>query len=117
MIRPRGYPPTPSAISRPSEPVGTVATSSWSDSPSFKRMMAPLPYSFSTLAMASSSAADFCFAVLSSVMGSYLTGHVFRLQGVAGQHGFSRPVQGSARQPTSDVIAPGTQERKHLGLM
>src|SRR5690242_12542891 len=57
-------------MSRPSEPEGTDAMSSWRDSPSLSRMMAPLPYSFSTLAMASSSAAALFFAVLSSLMRS-----------------------------------------------
>src|SRR6266542_6732339 len=46
----------PSARSSPTEPVGTTGTSSWRDSPSFRRMMAPLPNSFSTPAMASSRA-------------------------------------------------------------
>src|SRR3954452_20379753 len=46
----------PRARSRPTEPVGTTGISSWSDSPSLRRMMAPLPNSFSTPAMASSRA-------------------------------------------------------------
>src|SRR6185503_300930 len=46
----------PSATSRPTEPVGTTGISSWRDSPSLSRMMAPLPNSFSTPAMASSRA-------------------------------------------------------------
>src|SRR4051812_24208916 len=46
----------PSAKSRPTEPVGTTGISSWRDSPSLRRMMAPLPNSFSTPAMASSRA-------------------------------------------------------------
>src|ERR1044071_6588769 len=46
----------PRARSSPTEPVGTTGISSWSDSPSLRRMMAPLPNSFSTPAMASSRA-------------------------------------------------------------
>src|SRR5579859_5282351 len=46
----------PSARSSPTEPVGTTGTSSWSDSPSLRRMMGPFPNSFSTPAMASSRA-------------------------------------------------------------
>src|SRR5437879_2645128 len=56
-------------MSRPSEPVGTVGMSSWRLWPSLRRMIAPLPYSFSTLAMASSRAAFFCLSFLSSLMG------------------------------------------------
>src|SRR6478672_6617239 len=46
MTRPRGNPPTPSAISRPSDPVEIAGTSAGaSASPSF--MIAPFPYCFS----------------------------------------------------------------------
>src|SRR5512132_623425 len=61
----------PSAMSSPSDPDGTEATSSWRVCPSLRRMIAPLPYSFSTLAMASSREAFFClafFSFLSSLM-------------------------------------------------
>ena len=55
MMRPRGRPPTPSARSRPREPVDTVSMSSTS-APSAMRMMAPLPNCFSILASATLSA-------------------------------------------------------------
>src|SRR6266542_4900243 len=55
----------PSATSRPTEPVGTTGISSCRDSPSLRRMMAPLPNSFSTPAMASSRA---LLRVLSSMV-------------------------------------------------
>jgi hypothetical protein len=41
MIRPRGIPPTPRAISRPIEPEGMTSMSTFGASPSF--MMAPSP--------------------------------------------------------------------------
>src|SRR5882672_5625977 len=50
MTRPRGRPPTPSARSRPTEPVGTTAISA--TSPPASGMMAPLPNCFSMAAMA-----------------------------------------------------------------
>src|SRR6187200_1468170 len=55
MIRPRGRPPTPSAMSSPSEPVGTTRTSGGA-SPSPRRMMLPLPNCFSIVETASSMA-------------------------------------------------------------
>src|ERR1039458_979806 len=73
MMRPRGYPPMPSAISRPMLPEGTTSTLSAMEQPSFRRMMAPLPYSFSMLATARSTALPlFCqssFFFLGSSMG------------------------------------------------
>ena len=45
-MRPRGRPPTPSAMSRPSEPVGMTCTSGGAV-PSPSRMMPPLPNCFS----------------------------------------------------------------------
>ena len=50
-IRPRGSPPTPSARSRPSEPVETTSMFCCS-TPSAMRMIAPLPNCFSMLASA-----------------------------------------------------------------
>src|ERR1043165_9651517 len=44
-IRPRGSPPTPSATSRASAPVGTTSICMWAFSPS--RMIEPLPNCFS----------------------------------------------------------------------
>src|SRR4051812_33782719 len=72
----------PRAMSSPSEPVGTDAMSSWRFCPSLSRMIAPLPYSFSTLAMASSRAAEF-FTLLffSSLMGDKPPGGAVRING------------------------------------
>src|SRR5450432_1339774 len=53
MTRPRGTPPTPSAMSRPSEPVGTTLTSGGAI-PSPRRMMLPLPNCFSMVETARS---------------------------------------------------------------
>src|SRR5882672_10911764 len=65
----------PSARSRPTEPVGTTGIASWSDSPSLRRMMAPLPNSFSTPAMASSRA---LLRFLSSMARRLLVRHILR---------------------------------------
>src|SRR5437879_1168155 len=51
--RPRGNPPTPSAASRLSDPLGITLTGT-STSRLPKRMIAPLPYCFSICAMAAS---------------------------------------------------------------
>src|SRR5258708_40293347 len=64
-----------SARSSPTEPVGTTGISSWRDSPSFKRMMAPLPNSFSTPAMATSRA---LLRFLSSMGRRLLFPHILR---------------------------------------
>src|SRR5207249_10641392 len=62
MIRPRGTPPTPSAMSRPIEPVETTSTGTRAlSSPSF--MMAPFPNCFSICCSARSSALIFSLAV------------------------------------------------------
>src|SRR5262245_47448878 len=60
MMRPRGSPPMPSAMSRPREPVDKASTSMRSLAPS--RMMEPLPCSFSIWARAASNA--FCLSML-----------------------------------------------------
>src|SRR4051812_31235235 len=65
----------PRARSSPTEPVGTTGISSWSDSPSLRRMRAPLPNSFSTLAMASSRA---LLRFLSSMVGPLLRSRILR---------------------------------------
>ena len=57
MMRPRGTPPTPSAISRPKLPVEMASTCMAVLSPSF--MTAPLPNCFSIWASAVASASFF----------------------------------------------------------
>src|SRR5215470_4247887 len=58
MTRPRGYPPTPRARSRPTEPLGTTATGATSPSrPSC--MIAPFPNCFSMAATAAATAFSF----------------------------------------------------------
>ena len=59
MTRPRGSPPTPSAMSRPTEPVGIVPISAMS--PPDSGMIAPLPNCFSMAAMAPATAFSFSF--------------------------------------------------------
>src|SRR5579884_334755 len=54
-MRPRGNPPTPSAMSRPSDPVGMTLISGAACSVP-RRMMEPLPYCFSIVPIASSMA-------------------------------------------------------------
>ncbi len=54
MIRPRGMPPTPSAMSSANEPEGIVSTFCRGASP--KRISAPSPNCFSTAAIASANA-------------------------------------------------------------
>src|SRR5664279_3012324 len=54
-MRPRGRPPMPSAMSKPSDPVGTTCTSGGAI-PSPSRMMLPLPNCFSIVATVSSMA-------------------------------------------------------------
>src|SRR3954471_20054436 len=59
MTRPRGKPPTPSAMSRPTLPVGIVPISAMS--PPDSGMIAPLPSCFSIAAMAPATAFNFSF--------------------------------------------------------
>src|SRR6476646_461185 len=59
MTRPRGKPPTPSAMSRPTLPVGIVPISAMS--PPDSGMIAPLPNCFSMAAMALATAFSFSF--------------------------------------------------------
>jgi hypothetical protein len=59
MMRPRGKPPTPSAMSSETEPEETAWTSLTSASSLPRRMMEPLPNSFSMDATASSIAFSF----------------------------------------------------------
>src|SRR6266487_3415022 len=74
-MRPRGSPPTPSAMSRPSDPVGMTRTSGagWS---SPRRMIEPLPNCFSIELTASSIAFSRWSAIglLAGRTSFYLTG-------------------------------------------
>src|SRR5687768_4085200 len=72
MTRPRGSPPMPSAISRPSEPVETASTS-YDAAASPRRMTEPLPNCFSIWP----SAAESAFLRLSSIWKSPLRTSVF----------------------------------------
>src|SRR5258708_7080147 len=56
MMRPRGYPPMPSAMSSPMLPDETTCTPSAREAPSLRRMIDPLPYSFSLVETARSTA-------------------------------------------------------------
>ena len=56
MMRPRGKPPQPRAMSSASEPVGMTVISG-SAMPSPRRMIAPFPYCFSMLPVSASMAA------------------------------------------------------------
>src|SRR5688500_12645878 len=93
MMRPRGIPPTPSAMSSAIEPVGTVSTASDVRCP--RRMTEPLPNCFSNWLSASSSV--FCLSATG--------GNVFLLRCV---------VQG---EPLLDGVdrAPGHEFAAHQG--
>jgi hypothetical protein len=65
--RPRGRPPTPSAISRPSDPVETTSIFSIT-SPSPSRMIEPLPNCFSICNSAACKA--LAFSVLRALTGA-----------------------------------------------
>src|SRR6266404_4266369 len=61
-MRPRGSPPVPSAMSRPSEPVETIPTSAAGASAPPSRMMAPLPNCFSMSPSTAPTALSFWFS-------------------------------------------------------
>src|SRR5688572_3048753 len=67
-MRPRGRPPTPSARSRPGDPVEMTLSGPSVHSPSPSNMSAPLPNCFSTTAMACFNA----FIRSSSIASPYL---------------------------------------------